>query len=139
MSLRQSPSNLNELATLIEQAIREQNQVGRTHEAAIRRVAVAVARHGSRYAHHTQLTSSTSRLDKHQARRVHGVILHRATAEFSELGILLAPLVNALMAFAVRWFLDWMLKRLENRDAVAAIAAGQAAWVSTEAPEETEE
>lgn len=134
-----TPKNLDELATLIETQIREQNHVGKLHDADIRRVAVAVARHGSRYASHAQLTSCTSPLPKQRARQVHGVILHRATTEIAELGILLAPIINALMSFAVRWFLEWLLKRLENRDAVAAIASRETAWVSTEKPPETEQ
>jgi hypothetical protein len=130
------PKNMSELADIVEKAIREQNDIGPGNDAAIRRVAVAVARHGSRYAHYAEFTDSAVRVGEIPVRYARRAIAHRASRDLAGFGLIVSPIVAALISHAARWFIEWLLKRLENRDAVAAIAAGEAAWTPTESPQE---
>lgn len=121
-----APTTQAQLAGLIEQGVREQNAIDELPAHEIGRMCGLIAHHSARYAVSYGLILYPE-LDKHRR----GKAIRRVTARVkrdmpqSAIG---AFLLQSLISWGIRWFLEWMFRSDRNRAAVSAIGAPLPAW-----------
>ena len=120
------PATQAQLAGLIEQGVREQNQIDKLPAHEIGRMCGLIAHHSARYSVSYGLILYPG-LDKHR----HGKAVRRITARVKRdmpQSAIAAFLLQSLISWGIRWFLEWMFRSDRNRTAVSAIGAPLPAW-----------